>query len=58
LVTKAYRLTDFSRLDVGMFDVQVRQSEGYAVVLEMDENVLDHVQVSQEGETLRIGLDP
>jgi hypothetical protein len=28
------------------------------VVLEMDENLLEHVQVTQEGERLRIGLDP
>jgi hypothetical protein len=58
LVTKEYPFTDFSQLEIGMFDVEVRQGEGYSVVLEMDENVLDHVQVTQEGERLRIGLDP
>jgi hypothetical protein len=58
LVTEEYPFTDFSQLSIGMFDVEVRQGEGYRVVLEMDENVLAHVQVTQEGETLRIGLDP
>jgi hypothetical protein len=58
LVTEEYPFTDFSQLDIGMFDVEVRQGEGYRVVLEMDKNLLDHVQVAQEGETLRIGLDP
>ena len=58
LVTKEYPFTDFSQLEIGMFDVEVRQGEGYQVVLEMDKNLLDHVQVTQEGETLRIGLDP
>jgi hypothetical protein len=58
LVTEEYPFTDFSQLKIGMFDVEVRQGEGYSVVLEMDENVLDHVQVTREGETLRIGLDP
>jgi hypothetical protein len=58
LVTEEYPFTDFSQLEIGMFDVEVRQGEGYSVVLEMDENVLDHVQVTRESETLRIGLDP
>jgi hypothetical protein len=58
LVTEEYPFTDFSQLEIGMFDVEVRQGEGYSVVLEMDENLLDYVQVTQEGETLRIGLDP
>ena len=58
LVIEEYAFTDFSRLEIGMFDVEVRQGEGYRVVLEMDKNVLDHVQVTREGETLRIGLDP
>jgi hypothetical protein len=58
LVTEEYPFTDFSQLSIGMFDVEVRQGEGYSVVLEMDKNLLDHVQVTQEGETLRIGLDP
>jgi hypothetical protein len=58
LVTEEYPFADFSRLEIGMFDVEVHQGEGYSVVLEMDENVLDHVQVTREGETLRIGLDP
>ena len=58
LVTEEYAFTDFSQLKIGLFDVEVRQGEGYRVVLEMDKNLLDHVQVTQEGETLRIGLDP
>jgi hypothetical protein len=58
LVTEEYLFTDFSQLEIGMFDAEVRQGKGYSVVLKMDKNVLDHVQVTQEGETLRIGLDP
>jgi hypothetical protein len=58
LVTEEYPFTDFAQLEIGMFDVEVRQGEGYSVVLEMDENVLDHVQVTREGEILRVGLDP
>jgi hypothetical protein len=58
LVTEEYPFTDFSQLEIGLFDVEVRQGEGYSVVLEMDKNLLDHVQVTQEGEILRIGLDP
>jgi hypothetical protein len=58
LVTKEYAFTDFSQLEIVFFDAEVRQGEGYSVVLEMDENVLDHVQVARSGETLRIGLDP
>ena len=58
LVTEEYTFTDFSQLSIGMFDVEIRQGEGYRVLLEMDKNLLDHVQVTQEGEMLRIGLDP
>jgi hypothetical protein len=58
LVTEEYPFTDFSQLEIGIFDVEVRQGEGYSVVLEMDKNLLDHVQVTQEGETLRVWLDP
>jgi hypothetical protein len=58
LVTEEYSLTDFSRLEIAFFDAEIRQGDGYSVVLEMDENVLDHVQVASTGETLRIGLDP
>jgi hypothetical protein len=52
LATEEYPLTGFSQLEIGMFDLEVRQGEGYSVVLGMDKNVLDHVQVTQEGETL------
>jgi hypothetical protein len=58
LVTEEYSFTDFSQLEIGMFDAEVRQGEGYSVVLEMDKSLLDHVQVTREGETLRVGLDP
>jgi hypothetical protein len=58
LVTEEYPFTDFSQLEIGFFNVEVRQGETYSVVLEMDKNVLEHVQVILEGETLRIGLDP
>ncbi|MGD9093339.1 MAG: DUF2807 domain-containing protein [Anaerolineales bacterium] len=58
LVTEEYPFTDFSQLEIEMFDVEISQGEGYSVVLEMDKNVFDLVQVTQEGETLWIGLDP
>ena len=58
VVTEEYSFTDFSQLEISMFDVTVRQGKDYRVTLEMDDNLLNHVQVSQEGETLRIGLDP
>jgi len=58
LVTEEYPFADFSQLEIGLFDVEVRRGEGYSVVLEMDRNVLEHVQVTQKGEKLGIGLDP
>jgi hypothetical protein len=58
VVTEEYPFTDFSQLSIGLFDVEVRQGEGYSVVLEMDRNLLDHVHVAKNGPTLRIGLDP
>lgn len=58
LVTEQYTFTDFSQVEIGFFDVEIRQDEDYSVVLEMDENVLEYVQVTQRGEALGIGLDP
>lgn len=39
------------------FEVQIVKSDSFSTVITADDNVMDHVQVSKSGETLRIRLD-
>ena len=56
MATREYSFTDFSRVDVGgAFEVDVRQSDSYRVVVEADSFELEDVEVSRQGETLGIG---
>jgi len=51
-------VTDFSRLEVGVsFDVQVRVGSEFGLVIRADDNVIDAVRASVNGETLTLGLD-
>jgi hypothetical protein len=58
LVTRRYDYTDFDHLAVEFFDVDIRQGESYAVVIEVEENALPYIQVMQEAGRLHLGLDP
>ena len=57
LVTAEMSFRDFSKLDVShAFEVHLVQSRSYRVVITADDNVMDEVEVSQSGGTLRLGL--
>jgi hypothetical protein len=57
LETKDYALTDFTKVEVGSaFEFEIKQSSSFSINVTADDNVIDHVQVTQDGQTLKIGL--
>ena len=57
LVTEEFNFSDFKRVDdSSAFEVEITQSGSYSVSITADDNLFEHVQVSKEGETLKIGL--
>ncbi len=51
--------TGFTRIEVGSaFEVDIVQSDSYHVSITADDNLFEHIQVSQAGETLKVGLKP
>ena len=54
--TEEFDLSDFSRVEVGYaFEVEVVQSDSYSVGITADDDLLKHLNVSKEGETLKVG---
>ncbi len=59
VVTQEEAITGFDRLDVSHgFQVDISQGETFRVVIRADDNLVEHLQVVKEGNTLRIGLKP
>jgi len=57
LETEAYAFTDFTRVEIGSaFEFEIEQSSSYNISVTADDNVIDYVQVSQVGQTLKIRL--
>jgi hypothetical protein len=57
LETKEYAFTNFTAVEISSaFEFEIRQSGSYGVNVTADDNVIDFVQVSQEGQTLMIRL--
>jgi Putative auto-transporter adhesin, head GIN domain len=57
LETKEYAFADFTRIEISSaFEFEIRQSSSYSINVTADDNIIDHVQVSQDGQTLRIRL--
>jgi len=55
--TQEFNFTGFTGVEVGWaFRVEIVQSDSYSVSITADENLFNFIQVSQEGETLKIGL--
>ena len=58
LETKDYDFSDFSKVEVSnAFEFKISQSSSYSVSITADDNVIEKVQVTKEGDTLIIGLD-
>jgi serine/threonine-protein kinase len=59
VITQEEDYTDFDRLDISDgFHVDVSQGDDFSVVIRIDDNLLNHLRVAKQGETLSIGLDP
>jgi hypothetical protein len=57
LDTEVYAFSDFTEVEIGSaFEFEVEQSGSYSINITADDNVMDYVQVSMDGQTLKIGL--
>jgi hypothetical protein len=55
LETENYTFTNFTQVEISSaFEFQITQSSSYSINVTADDNVIDYVQVSQEGQTLKI----
>ncbi len=59
LDTQEIDFSGFSRIEAGhAFEVEIVQSDSYSVSITADDNLFEYIEVSKEGETLKIGLKP
>jgi len=57
LETEEYAFTDFTEVEIGSaFEFEINQSGSYSINITADDNIMDYVQVSQDGQTLTIRL--
>ena len=57
LETEQYAFANFTRVEISSaFEFEIKQSGSYSVNVTADDNVIDYVQVSQDGQTLKIRL--
>jgi len=57
LETEQYAFTNFTEVEIGSaFEFEIKQSSSYSINVTADDNVMDYVQVSQDGQTLTIRL--
>jgi hypothetical protein len=57
LETETYTFTDFTEVEVSTaFEFEIQQSSSYSINVTADDNIMDYVQVSKDGQTLKIGL--
>jgi hypothetical protein len=58
LKTEEYAFSDFNRVEVSSaFEYEIRQSNSYGISITADDNVIEKVQVTKEGDTLKISLE-
>jgi len=59
LETEEYAFTNFTEVEISSaFEFEIEQSSSYNISVTADDNVMDYVQVSQVGQTLKIRLGP
>jgi hypothetical protein len=57
LENQQYDLADFTEVEIGSaFEFEVKQSSSYSINITADDNVMEYVQVSKDGQTLKIRL--
>jgi hypothetical protein len=59
LRTEEYDFSDFTKVEVGgSFEVEIVQSDRFSVSIIADDNLFEYIQVSQQGSTLKIRVQP
>ena len=59
LKTEKLDFSDFTRVEAGHgFEVEIAEARLYNVSITADNNLFKHIEVSKDGETLKIGLKP
>jgi hypothetical protein len=59
LKTEEMDFSEFTRVEASHgFEVEITQSRSYSVSITADNNLFKHIEVSKDGETLKIGLKP
>jgi hypothetical protein len=57
LETETYTFADFDAVEISSaFEFEIEQSNSYGIEITADDNVMEYVRVSQDGQTLKIGL--
>ena len=57
LKTEEMDFSEFTRVEAGHgFEIEIAQSRSYSVSITADNNLFKHIEVSKDGETLKIGL--
>jgi hypothetical protein len=57
LETKEYTFADFTQIEISSaFQFEIQQSSSYNISITADDNVMEYVRVSKDGQTLKIGL--
>jgi len=57
LETEGYAFTNFTKVEISSaFQFEIEQSSSHNISITADDNIIDYVQVSQDGQTLRIRL--
>jgi len=59
VTTQEEVISDFDSLDVSHgFHVDVQQGDNFSVVIRIDNNLVEHLKVVKDGDTLKIGFKP
>lgn len=59
LVTQEEAVTGFDEVDVSQsFNVDITQGDTFQVVIRVDDNLVEHLNITKQGSTLRINLKP
>jgi hypothetical protein len=58
VVSQEYDFTDFEEVDIShAFQGTITQGDAYSIVVRVDDNLVDRLEVSQEGNRVNIGLE-
>ena len=59
MTTQTYDFSRFDSVEISdTFQVDLTAGDGYSVEVTVDDNLVDHLQVEQHGDTVKIGLKP